>query len=91
MNAIIVEDEPHARRFLQQCLEKHHDVNVIGVCSDGASAVAAITAQRPDVVFLDIRIPDPDGFSVLNALPVGSIPLVVFVTAYNDLQFEPSR
>ncbi len=88
MNAVIVEDELHARRFLLRCLAKHHDLNVVGVCSDGASAVKAITALRPDVVFLDIRIPDPDGFEVLNAIPNGFLPLVVFVTAYNDFAVQ---
>ncbi|NUN68436.1 MAG: response regulator transcription factor [Bacteroidetes bacterium] len=84
MNVIIVEDELHARNALRRTLERHADMKVTAECSDGASALTAITALRPDVVFLDIRIPDPDGFALLRALPAGTMPLVVFVTAFSD-------
>ncbi len=84
MNVIIVEDELHARKALRRSLERHSDVKVTAECSDGASALTAITTLRPDALFLDIRIPDPDGFALLRTLPPGTMPLVVFVTAYND-------
>lgn len=84
MKVVIVEDEPHARTALRHTLERHADVTVSALCRDGASALREVTALRPDVVFLDIRIPDPDGFALLHALPPEAMPLVVFVTAYHD-------
>ncbi|KAB2922711.1 MAG: response regulator transcription factor [Bacteroidetes bacterium] len=84
MKVVIVEDEPHARTALRHTLERHADVTVSALCRDGVSALREVTALRPDVLFLDIRIPDPDGFALLRALPPEAMPLVVFVTAYHD-------
>ncbi len=88
MKIVIVEDEWHARNHLQRCIERHKDAVVTGLCADGASAIETILRTRPDVLFLDIRIPDPDGFAVLRALPSHALPLVVFVTAFSDFAVQ---
>lgn len=83
IRALIVDDEPLARERLRQLLATEPDVELVGECSDGASAIEAIREQAPDLVFLDVQMPDVDGFGVLEALPAESLPAVVFVTA-ND-------
>jgi two-component system LytT family response regulator len=84
MRALIVDDEPLARRGLQVRLKDVPDVEVIGECSNGRAAVAAIAAEKPDLVFLDIQMPVMDGFAVLRAIQGPEMPLVVFVTAFDE-------
>ncbi|HYN94971.1 MAG TPA: response regulator [Pilimelia sp.] len=80
IRALVVDDEPPARRRLIALLGHHPDVTVIGACGTAAEAVRAIGADRPDVVFLDVAMPEADGFTVLDDLP--DPPAVVFVTAH---------
>ena len=83
LRAFIVDDEPLARRRLRSLLSRQEDVELVGEAGDGPSAAARLTAVRPDVVFLDIRIPELDGFALLDAL--GDLrPAVVFVTAHDE-------
>ena len=84
MRALIVDDEPLARRGVVLRLRKSKDVEVIGECADGESAVKKILELSPDVVFLDVQMPGMDGFEVLRALPSGNLPAVVFLTAYEQ-------
>jgi two-component system, LytTR family, response regulator len=84
LRAIVVDDEPLVRERLRSLLEDDGDVSIVAECSDGQSAVAAIARERPDVVFLDIQMPELDGFEVLEALDPDAAPAVVFVTAYDD-------
>jgi len=84
VRVLIVDDEPLARRGVALRLREHSDVEVVGECEDGLSAVTQITELSPDVVFLDIQMPGMDGFEVLRALPRESIPGIVFVTAYEQ-------
>jgi two-component system LytT family response regulator len=84
MRVLVVDDEPPARKKLRRLLAAHADVEVLGEASSGEEAVHALTEQRPDLVFLDVQMPDMDGFEVLRR--VGS-PLrfrPVFVTAYDE-------
>ena len=83
IRALIVDDEPLARERLRQLLAAETDVEPVGECPDGTSAVQAIREQKPDLVFLDVQMPDLDGFGVLAALPANHLPAVIFVTA-ND-------
>jgi two-component system, LytTR family, response regulator len=83
IRALIVDDEPPARELIATLLRKEPDVDIVGECPDGRSAVAAIERLSPDLVFLDVQMPGLDGFGVLNALPSERWPLVVFVTAYD--------
>jgi two-component system LytT family response regulator len=84
MRALIVDDEPLARRGLQVRLKGVPDVEVIGECGNGRDAVAAIAAEKPDLVFLDIQMPVMDGFAVLREIQGPEMPLVVFVTAFDE-------
>jgi len=83
LTAVIVDDEPLARQRLARLLERERDVFVSAQCSDGTEAIAAISEFKPDVVFVDIRMPGLDGFETLQALG-NDIPWVVFVTAYAE-------
>jgi two-component system, LytTR family, response regulator len=84
VRALIVDDEPLARRGVANRLRKIEDVVVVGECGDGLSAVQKILELSPDIVFLDIQMPGMDGFEVLNALPRESLPAVIFLTAYEQ-------
>lgn len=83
MRVLLVDDEPLARKRLRTLLEAEPDVDIVGECGDGAQAVETIRALRPDLVFLDVRMPELDGFGVLEALGEDPRPAVIFVTAYD--------
>jgi two-component system, LytTR family, response regulator len=84
VRALIVDDEPLSRRGVLLRLQKFHDVEIVGECSDGVSAVEKILVLSPDVVFLDVQMPGMDGFDVLRALPQENMPGVIFLTAYEQ-------
>jgi two-component system, LytTR family, response regulator len=84
IRALIVDDEPFAREGIRLHLERHPDVEVIGEAGDGERAAEAIRTLDPDVVFLDIEMPEMDGFEVIEAVGVESMPPVIFITAYDE-------
>ena len=84
MRVLIVDDEPLARRGVVHRLRRFKDIEIVGECGDGISAVERILERSPDVVFLDIQMPGMDGFEVLRALPVENLPGVIFLTAYEQ-------
>jgi two-component system LytT family response regulator len=84
IRALIADDERPARRKLRELLSREPDVEVVGEAADGVEAVAAIQGARPDVVFLDIQMPRLDGFGVIAEIGVEAMPLVVFVTAFDE-------
>jgi two-component system, LytTR family, response regulator len=84
MRALIVDDEPAARRGVALRLRQYPDVEVVGECGDGATAVAEISRLTPDVVFLDVQMPGMDGFEVLETLPRETWPGVIFLTAHGE-------
>jgi two-component system LytT family response regulator len=83
LTALIVDDEPLARERLRTLLATEPELEVIGECVNGREAVAAIKKQRPDVLFLDIQMPELDGFQTLAQLPQ-PLPAVIFVTAFDE-------
>jgi two-component system, LytTR family, response regulator len=83
MKVLIVDDEPIARRRVRRLLRLEDDIEVVGECSSGSEAVAAIKEHRPDLVFLDVQMPDMDGFGVVASLG-DEVPAVIFVTAYDE-------
>ena len=82
LRAIVVDDEERARRRLVRMLEEWHDVEVVAEAASGIEAVAAIRKLSPELVFLDVQMPDLDGFGVLAQLPHPPR-YVVFTTAYD--------
>lgn len=84
LRTLIVDDEPLARDRIATLLATEPDIDVVAACGDGESAVAAIRTHTPDIVFLDIQMPGNDGFNVLERIGVGHIPVVIFVTAFDD-------
>lgn len=84
IRTLIVDDEPLARERLRKLLEAEGDFAILEECGDGQRAAAAIEEHRPDVVFLDIQMPEQDGFGVLEAVTLPELPVVVFVTAYSQ-------
>ncbi|HZX76232.1 LytTR family DNA-binding domain-containing protein [Lysobacter sp.] len=83
LRALIVDDEPLARRGLEIRLQGHPDVEIVGQYGDGVSAIQGLRMHRPDLMFLDVQMPGMDGFETLRNIPASEMPLVVFVTAYD--------
>jgi len=88
IDTLIVDDEPLARDRVKRFLRDEHDIRVVGECGNGREAVAAIKEQRPDLVFLDIQMPEKNGFEVVKALDVKTMPAVIFVTAYDQYALQ---
>ncbi|HEX8354234.1 MAG TPA: LytTR family DNA-binding domain-containing protein [Pyrinomonadaceae bacterium] len=84
LRVLIVDDEPLARKFIRRMLEQEAAVDVVGECESGREAVAAVREHAPDLVFLDVQMPEMDGFAALETLGVEHLPLVVFTTAYEQ-------
>lgn len=82
MRALIVDDEAPARRRLRTLLSREPDVEVVGESADGPSAVQDVSELQPDLMFLDVQMPEMDGFEVLAAIGADAVPVIVFVTAY---------
>ena len=80
---LIVDDEPLARRFLREMLVKHDDIEVVGEADTGPAAIQHIRNLRPDLVLLDVQMPEMDGLAVVEALGE-DLPVIVFVTAYDE-------
>ena len=86
--AIIVDDEPLARRSVRKYLKPFPEFEITGEYGDGESAVAAIREQKPDLVFLDIQLPEFDGFDVIRAVGKDKMPVTIFVTAYDRFALQ---
>ena len=87
VRVLIVDDEPAAREFVREMLDdevRNGTVQIVGECQDGPAALESIRAKKPDVVFLDVQMPEMDGFEVLSVLHPDELPCVIFVTAYDQ-------
>ncbi|RME71046.1 MAG: DNA-binding response regulator [Verrucomicrobia bacterium] len=84
LRILVVDDDPGTRRGIVRLLSRHDAVEIVGDAEDGRSAVRLIREKRPDLVFLDVDLPDADGFAVLEQLDAEDRPEVVFVTAYDQ-------
>lgn len=80
---LIVDDELLARERLRQLLQSEPDIEIVGECADGREAVEAICQESPDLIFLDVQMPELDGFGVLAAIESEPAPVIVFVTAHD--------
>lgn len=83
IRALIVDDEPLARRGIRVRLEREADIEIVGEAADGFEAIEAMRAQRPDLVFLDVQMPGLDGFQALEQVAAEDLPMVIFVTAHD--------
>ena len=84
IRALIVDDEPLSREIIREMLRGDREVEIIGECRNGLEAVSRIEDQAPDIVFLDVQMPEMDGFAVLEAVGPERIPSVIFVTAFDQ-------
>jgi two-component system LytT family response regulator len=84
VRVIIVDDEELARGYLRELLAAHPEIEIAGECGNGFEAVKAIGELHPDLVFLDVRMPKLDGFEVLELIDAASMPVVIFVTAFDQ-------
>jgi len=82
IKAVIVDDELLARKFIRRMLKPDPDFEIVGEAANGREAVDVIRAQKPDVVFLDVQMPEMDGFAVLETVGLDQLPDIIFTTAY---------
>jgi len=80
---MIVDDEPHAREGIRIRLKEFKNIQIVGECSSGGEAVKSINALSPDLLFLDIQMPEMNGFEVLKKIAVAPLPVIIFVTAFD--------
>ena len=83
LRVLVVDDEAPARRVLVRLLAAHPDIQVVAECADGADAVLRIRELSPELIFLDVKMPELDGFEVIERVGVDAMPPVVFVTAFD--------
>ena len=91
ITVLIIDDEIEAREGLTLLLQNEADLNIIGACKDGLEAQETIKALKPDLIFLDVQMPGKNGFEVLESLTPDELPLVVFITAYDEYALEAFR
>ncbi|HTH66020.1 MAG TPA: LytTR family DNA-binding domain-containing protein [Gemmatimonadales bacterium] len=84
IRALIVDDEPAARDAIRSLLTGDRDIHVVGECADGHSALRAIASMAPELLFLDVQMPEMDGFTMLRQLDPARLPVVIFVTAFDQ-------
>jgi two-component system LytT family response regulator len=83
LDVVIVDDEPAARRTLRECCDREPDIRIVGEYANSATALEAIRAQPPDLLFLDVQMTPLTGIALARALDPAALPLIVFVTAYD--------
>lgn len=88
ISALIVDDEPLARKGVAQLLEDVDDVTIVGEAADGTQAVRQIEEHAPDLVFLDVQMPEMTGLEVVREVGVDQIPVTIFVTAYDEYAID---
>jgi two-component system LytT family response regulator len=88
VRTLIVDDEPLARERIRQLLTEEEDVEVVGECEDGVAALEAIREQDPDLVFLDVQMPELGGFELLSRLDPARVPAIIFVTAHDQFALK---
>ena len=84
INVVVADDEPLARRGVRQLLAPHADITVVGETRNGPETLRALDDFRPDVLFLDVQMPEMDGFAVLRERGSNRMPAVVFITAHDQ-------
>jgi two-component system LytT family response regulator len=88
IKTIIVDDEPLARERISQLLSKESNLEIVAECGDGLAAISAINERRPDLMFLDVQMPELSGFDVLRELDAERMPAIIFVTAFDQYTIQ---
>ena len=88
IRTLIVDDEPLARERIRTLLDEEPDIELIGECDNGVTAVETITEKQPDLLFLDVQMPELDGFGVLEQIKDRPMPAVIFVTAHDTFALQ---
>jgi two-component system LytT family response regulator len=88
VRTLIADDEELGRARVRQLLSKHPEIEIVAECADGREAVAAIQEKKPDLIFLDIQMPELDGFATLEAINIDPMPVIVFVTAHEKFALK---
>lgn len=88
IRTVLIDDEPPARRKLRRLLETEPDFEIVGEAESAAGALEVIRSKKPDLVFLDVGLPDATGFDLLRSVEGEKLPHIVFVTAYDDFALE---
>lgn len=88
IRAIIVDDEPYARRGIRNELASEPDIEIVAESPNGKAAVTDIQKLKPDLLFLDVQMPGLDGFGVLDAIADEPLPVIIFVTAYDQYALQ---
>ena len=88
IRTIIIDDEPLARKGLRKLLAQEDDIKIVAECEDGVVALETITDLKPDLIFLDIQMPELSGFDVIRELQNDPLPLVVFATAFDEFALK---
>ena len=91
LRVLVVDDEPLARTGLAALVRKDPELECIGECGDGQAAIEAIESLKPDLVLLDVQMPEIDGFGVIRAIGPEQMPPVIFVTAYEEFAVHAFR
>jgi len=84
IRTVVADDEPLARRGIRQLLAEHGDITVVGEARTGRETVKALQELKPDLLFLDVQMPELDGFDVVREVGTKHMPAVIFVTAYDE-------
>ena len=84
IRALVADDELLARKFIRRMLKQDSEVEIVAECSNGTEAVATIRKEKPDLVFLDVQMPEMNGFAVLDAVRLDHLPEIIFTTAYES-------
>lgn len=88
MKALIIDDEPLARQRIRMLLEEEKDVQLIGEFQNGKEALPPIQEHKPDLIFLDVQMPEMDGFQMLSQLSKEDLPIIIFTTAYDQYALQ---
>ncbi|MBI5216722.1 MAG: response regulator transcription factor [Ignavibacteriae bacterium] len=88
VRTLIVDDELIARKGVRRFLNAESDIEIIGECADGVEAVETIQSNKPDLVLLDIQMPELDGFGVIEALEGKIVPVIIFITAFDEFALK---
>lgn len=88
VRTIVVDDEPLACKRLAKLLKEDDEIEVVEICANGQEAIEQINEQSPDLIFLDIQMPEINGFEVLQNIEPEKVPIVIFVTAYDEYALQ---